>query len=158
MIDQQFWIEQQKKADADHLRLLAIFHFIHAGIIALGIGFLFIHYTFLSTMMEEGNFNFRHQQVLFQDSPMDIMNILVWFYIVAGALLIIGAAANLLSGLFIRKRVFRVFSLVIAGINCLHMPIGTGLGAFTFIVLTRNTVRELYAKTPVQSAATDQET
>ena len=34
--------------------------------------------------------------------------------------------------------------MVIAAINCLHIPIGTMLGIFTFIVLGRDSVRKLY--------------
>jgi hypothetical protein len=33
---------------------------------------------------------------------------------------------------------------VVAGINCLHIPLGTVLGIFTIVVLCRESVRELY--------------
>jgi hypothetical protein len=41
-----------------------------------------------------------------------------------------------IAGRFIHRRVNRTFSIVIAGINCLHF-FGTALGIFTLIVLTR---------------------
>jgi hypothetical protein len=59
-------------------------------------------------------------------------------------LLVIGSVCNLLSGLWIRARRNRVFSLVVAGINCFQVPLGTALGIFTIIVLMRDSVRELY--------------
>jgi hypothetical protein len=31
--------------DADHLKLLAVFHFVGAGLALVGIGFLLLHYT-----------------------------------------------------------------------------------------------------------------
>jgi hypothetical protein len=38
-----------------------------------------------------------------------------------------------------------VFAGVVAGINCLHIPLGTVLGVFTIVVLIRDSVRELYS-------------
>jgi hypothetical protein len=38
-----------------------------------------------------------------------------------------------------------MFSLVVTGITCLSFPFGTALGVFTIIVLTRGSVRQLYA-------------
>jgi hypothetical protein len=37
----------QRKIDADHLNLLAIFHFVGAGLAMLGILFLLLHYTMM---------------------------------------------------------------------------------------------------------------
>lgn len=46
----------------------------------------------------------------------------------------------------IRKRKNYTFILVIAGINCAFvMPLGTVLGVFTFVVLTRPMVKPLFA-------------
>ena len=33
---------------------------------------------------------------------------------------------------------------MVAGLNCLHMPLGTLLGVFTFIVLARPSVQALF--------------
>lgn len=61
---------------------------------------------------------------------------LLWF--------LVCAVANLLSGLFMRSRRYRAFSMVVAGLNCLHIPLGTILGVFTLIVLGRESVGSLY--------------
>ena len=37
----------------------------------------------------------------------------------------------------------RTFSRVVAGLNCLHIPLGTVLGIFTSIVLGRESVGQL---------------
>ena len=50
-----------------------------------------------------------------------------------------------MSGFFLRQRRRRTFSLVMAGINCMNMPLGTVLGVFTVIVLLRESVRQAYA-------------
>ena len=44
-----------------------------------------------------------------------------------------------------RPRRARTFSLVMAGVNCLSVPLGTTLGVFTFIVLLRESVAAQYA-------------
>lgn len=67
-----------------------------------------------------------------------------WFYIVFGAWLASSGILNLLSGVFIGRKRYREFSLVVAFINCVHIPFGTVLGVFTIIVLLRPSVREVY--------------
>ena len=62
------------------------------------------------------------------------------FFILGEAL----AIANILSGRFLKLRKRYWFSFVIACINCLYMPFGTILGVFTIIVLSRESVKELY--------------
>ncbi len=51
---------------------------------------------------------------------------------------------TIISGRRIAKQRSRVFSLVMAGVNCLSIPIGTTLGVFTFIVLLRPSVQAMY--------------
>ncbi len=74
------------------------------------------------------------------------MRLMNWGYRVAGVFLIIGFILNLLSGFCLWQRKHRIFSLVVAGINCVQVPIGTLLGVFTIIVLSRTSVREVYNK------------
>jgi hypothetical protein len=131
----------QRKVDADHLKLLSIFHFVGAGFAVLGILFLLCHYAFL-------HFFFTNPKMWENQKggppPAEFFAIFKWFYLV-GALWFIGSAIlNVLSGLFLRARKYRAFSIVVAGFNCLYMPIGTVLGVFTIIVLIRDSVRELY--------------
>jgi len=52
---------------------------------------------------------------------------------------------TILSGRAIASRRRRVFSLVMAGVNCVSFPFGTLLGVFTFIVLLRPSVIARYA-------------
>jgi hypothetical protein len=51
---------------------------------------------------------------------------------------------TIVSGRAIAQRKWRVFSLVMAGVNCASFPLGTLLGVFSFIVLLRPSVRALY--------------
>ncbi len=50
----------------------------------------------------------------------------------------------LLNGFLLNKNRAKVVSLIIAGFQCLYVPLGTILGICTFIVLNKESVRELY--------------
>jgi hypothetical protein len=76
--------------------------------------------------------------------PFDFFAVMKWVYVIMAMFFVASAALNLLSGLFMRSRQHRTFSIVVAAINCLHMPFGTALGVFTIVVLVRDSVRELY--------------
>jgi Na+-driven multidrug efflux pump len=53
---------------------------------------------------------------------------------------------TIVSGRNIGQRRARTFSLVVAGINCLWVPLGTALGVCTLIVLMRESVNKLYTE------------
>ena len=67
------------------------------------------------------------------------------FYVVIGGFLVALSVCNALSGHYIRKRKNRIFSFIISGINCMQFPLGTALGVFTFIVLSRESVKLTYS-------------
>jgi cytochrome c oxidase assembly factor CtaG len=133
--------EAQQKKDTEHLRLLSVFHFVMAGIAFLGIVFIVLHFLLVSTFMRP---EFWKAHNAANPPPKEIMTILLVFYVVVGFFFVLGATLNLLSGLFLRKRRNKVFSMIVAGLNCLHVPLGTALGVFTFIVLSRDSVGRLY--------------
>jgi hypothetical protein len=131
----------QRMIDTDHLKLLSIFHFLGAGLALLGLLFLFAHFMILRTVFTGP------QQMQFTNQPAppaEIIGFLKWFYLAAGLWMIASAVLNLLSGLYLRAGKHRTFSIVVAALNCIHMPLGTVLGVFTLIVLLRDSVRERY--------------
>lgn len=147
-------MRDQRAIDRQHLELLSIFHFVVAGLALLGIAFLFLHYMILNTVfmnpqMWQQAQQHQHQQPPF--NPQDFFKIFVWFYAFFGLILVLGAALNIISGLFLRKRKNRVFSVVIAALDCLQIPFGTVLGVFTIVVLMRPSVIELYESNESQS-------
>lgn len=131
----------QRKADADHLKLLSIFHFVGAGMALLGVLFLVAHYLMFRGFLANPNMWVNQNQM---PPPAEFLTMLKWFYLVMGFWFIASGVLNVLSGLYIRARKHRTFSIVVAGITCLHMPLGTVLGIFTIVVLIRSSVRELY--------------
>jgi hypothetical protein len=52
------------------------------------------------------------------------------------------------AGYFLSLRKYYTFCLVMAGIECLFMPVGTVLGVFTIIVLMRPTVKAMFEIAP----------
>jgi len=135
---------QPQSTDAQHLRLLAIFHFVVAGLAVLGILFVLLHYTIMSTFLFDPKmFDAAKKAPL----PPELVPLLKCVYLGVGCLIVAAGVANLLSGFFLRARRHRMFSLVVAGLNCMQVPAGTVLGVFTIIVLSRDSVRALYGET-----------
>lgn len=134
----------QRKIDADHLNLLAIFHFVGAGLALLGILFLVGHYAIMHAVFTNPKF-FENQKPPMPVPPEQIFAVLKWFYLAMGVWFVASAILNVISGICLRARKGRTFSLVVAGINCLHIPLGTVLGVFTLVVLLRDSVRERFA-------------
>jgi hypothetical protein len=46
-------LRDQRKVDSDHLRLLAVFHFVIAGLAVFGLGFLVLHYVMMEVFMAD---------------------------------------------------------------------------------------------------------
>lgn len=134
----------QRKIDADHLNLLGIFHFVGAGLAVLGIIFLLAHYALMHAMFSNPDI-WKNQKQPMPVPPEQIFAMMKWFYVAGAVWFMSSGILNLISGFCLRARKARTFSLVVAGINCLHFPLGTVLGVFTIIVLIRDSVRELYA-------------
>lgn len=137
---------EQQRTDTDQLRLLVIFHYIFAGLAVLALAFLILHYWFMNTFMmnpamwEEAKQ--QGQQMPF--APEKFFAMFRWFYGFMGVVIVVGGVLNWLSARYIRNRRKRMFSMVVAGLNCLQIPFGTALGIFTFIVMGRSSVRDLY--------------
>jgi peptidoglycan biosynthesis protein MviN/MurJ (putative lipid II flippase) len=131
----------QRKIDANHLDILSIFHFVGAGLALLGILFLLGHYAMMHAVFANPKFWQDQKQT---PPPAELFAIFKWFYLVFGAWFLASGVLNVISGFCLRARRHRTFSLVVGGINCLHVPLGTVLGVFTIIILIRDSVRELY--------------
>lgn len=126
--------------DREHLNLLSVFHFVFGGLAIIGILFLLAHYIFfqaiLSAVSKDPSFT--------GGPPMEIFSHMVWFYVIMGLALLTAGALNVYAGICLRRCTNRVFTLVVAALNCLSIPLGTALGVFTIIVLQRESVMRLY--------------
>lgn len=133
----QLYQQQQAMVDANHLRLLSIFHFVWGGLSVLGgifmIGYIFLMQSIMRSASAAGSGTSPAQF----DSMMTIIGMI---YAIFGTLYIILAICNFFCGRFLSSRRHRTFILIISGINCIGIPLGTTLGIFTFIVLLRPSV------------------
>ena len=148
-------MRDQRKIDAEHLKLLAVFHFVMAGLALLGLGFLFVHWFLMHSAFDNPAM-WKNQQG--GPPPKEFFAAFKWFYVIFGSCIILAGVANVASGWLIRKRRARVLSLVVAGLNCMGFPFATVLGVFAFIVLLRDSVAELYeaAADPAQPISPNQ--
>ena len=138
--------------DNEHLNTLAVMHYVWAGLLSLGLLFLYLHYTLMSQMMNSVSsfqpsdtsepFPLKHGESA--QVADEMMNMFVTFYLIAGALILLGVVLNVISARCIKQRKNRVFSFVVAAINCLQIPLGTVLGIFTIVVLNRSSVEQKY--------------
>lgn len=124
------------KQDAEHLRILMILHYVVAALAFVGLGFMAIHFLLFNSLMA----NLKGQA----PPPPEFFMIFGLVYAFASGFMLIGGILNLVSASNLRKRHNRTLSLIVAGLNCLQIPFGTALGVFTIIVLTRDSVREVY--------------
>lgn len=138
--------------DNEHLRLLAIFHWI-VGPIQLLMGCFPIIHLVVGLALVSGSFPAAPGSATSHPPPPVFVGWL--FVILASVFILIGwgfGILTLISGFQIRDRRRRVFSIVVAGLNCIHFPFGTTLGVFTLIVLLRRSVEALYRSTAVSES------
>jgi hypothetical protein len=172
--------------DAEHLRLLSLFHYIHAGLIAFYSMFALV-YIFMGLMFavigltipiethaalpphveskheahaespigpehQDGPPAQQHSADGHSRDPFGnqepppaalIAGMGLMFACIGTVALLFGLAystASFLTGRSLARRTRRLFCLIVAGINCVNMPLGTILGVFTFVVLLRPSV------------------
>lgn len=129
--------------DAEHLRLLSIFHYVVAGLAALFALFPLIYTTVGAIFI----FVARHGTPKpGEELPPEFLG---WIFVGIGSLLfLIGMAMAiciLIAGRSLSRRKGYSFALVMACIECLFLPFGTILGVFTIIVLSRESVKALFS-------------
>jgi hypothetical protein len=130
----------RRQIDGEHLKLLSIFHFVGFGLAVLG---LFASLAGMAMFSAIGN-NPAMWQNQPNPPPAEVFGAAKLIYGVMALWTGGSAVLNLLAGIFLRARRHRVFVLIVGGLNCLHIPLGTVLGVFTLVVLLRDSVRPLF--------------
>ena len=132
--------------DKEHLRLLAIFHYIVSGLAAL-FSFFPLLYTIIG-----GIFIFAARHGTPKPGEELPPEFLGWIFIVIGSVLfllgIAMAICILIAGRCLSRHRYYSFALVMACIECLFVPFGTILGVFTIITLSRESVKAFFETTP----------
>jgi hypothetical protein len=122
--------------DAEHLRLLALFHYVVAGLTAAG-SFLPLFVDWSSYLGDLGSLG-NEPEV---QAILSLFRVMVWLIVLMNVLFAAGLA---LVGWFLARRRHRLFCIVMAACNCLMIPLGTVLGIFTIVVLSRDSVKALF--------------
>jgi hypothetical protein len=125
--------------DLEHLKLLSIFHYVAAGMAALFACIPFIHF-FMGLAFATG---------AFAETGTEARPVGLVIMAIAGFVILAGwtfAALVAVAGRSLQKRQRYTFCLVMAGVECIFMPVGTVLGVFTIIVLVRDSVKQLFGR------------
>jgi hypothetical protein len=125
--------------DAEHLRLLSILYYVWAGLTAVfscfGFFWIAVVFGFVATAS--------------QDAAGPPAAAIGGFMAIVGVLMIVialaSAAVSAFAGRSLAQRRNHTFCQVAAALACLSFPLGTALGVFTFIVLSRPSVKALFA-------------
>jgi len=83
----------------------------------------------------------------FEDGDSEVRPVGFVIMVVALGFIFLGwilAALMAFAGRGLAKRRRYTFCLIMGGVECLFMPVGTVLGVFTIIVLVRDSVKELF--------------
>jgi hypothetical protein len=131
--------------DAQHLRWLAIGHYVVAGLIAFFSCFGLFHVVF-------GLMFLANPPAPAAGDPPFPAQLFGLMFAGIGAVVVLGgwafAALTVAAGRFIGARRRHTFCIIIAALNCAVFPVGTVLGVFTILVLSRPTVRSMFAPAP----------
>jgi hypothetical protein len=129
--------------DESHLNTLAICHFVYAGFAALG-GLFGVVYAVMGIVVAASVASSPSAGASGAPPPALFGGI---FAAIGGIIVVLAwtlAALIVYSGLCLKRRRRRTFSFVMACICCLNVPLGTALGVFTLVVLSRASVKAIY--------------
>jgi hypothetical protein len=135
-------MQDSRDKDSEHLRLLSIFHYVLAGLTAIFACLPIMHLVL-------GIIALVSPEKLADNAGNVPPPFFGWLFIIIGAMAIIlgwaYAVCLVFAGRFLIRRKHYIFCLVIAGLSILSFPFGTILGIFTFIVLFRPAVKEMFS-------------
>jgi hypothetical protein len=137
--------------DQEHLRLLSLFHYILAGLTAVMACFPVIHLIIGIAFLTNPDV-FNNGPGNQPPPPKEMMTMIgLMFTIIPALLIILGwifSFCLFLAGKNLKRRTRYSFCFAIAIVSCLCAPLGTVLGVFTLIVLSRPSVKTLFDRQP----------
>jgi hypothetical protein len=129
--------------DAEHLRLLSIFHYVVGGLGFLCGSFPLLHVALgLVMFFSPETMNDGHG-----GPPPKAFGLI--FAVMGGVFVLMAwilSAFTIMSGKYISQRKKWTASVIIASVQCVCFPFGTVLGVFTLVVLLRPSVKQLYGQ------------
>jgi hypothetical protein len=135
---------RQAILDEEHLRLLSIGYWVAGGMAAF-FSLFGLFYIVVGGVVAVSIAKVPAASVQPNQQPAAFMG---WIFLAVGLAIFLAAAAlaamRFWTAVSLKRRKSRAFCLVVAGLNCLEFPYGTALGVFTFMVLGRPSVMQLF--------------
>ncbi len=135
----------QRTRDEQHLTTLVVSYYVFAGLTLL-IGCAGMLYLVFGVSMV-----FLSDDLLAADPnapPPGVIQLIGGVVAVIGVLVallqVVSAVLLATTARFLSMRRYRTFCLVVAGLTCLSVPLGTALGVYTFVILTRPDIIERF--------------
>jgi hypothetical protein len=137
--------------ESGQLRLMSILHYVWGALLMLLASIFIIHVVMGIWLIKHGGpMNFptaTGTAPAASNVPPAVVGYL--FAFMGGCAVLVGWAfgyLTILSGRRMNQRRSRIFSIVIAAVNCISFPFGTALGVFTIIILSKDSVKALYGE------------
>ena len=125
--------------DIQHLQLLSIFHYVLGGMIGL-FGCFPIFHLAVGIAIVTGALDVPEEP----PAPAYFGWLFVGMAVVVMSFMWTLASAVIIAGRKLASRTGYMYCLVVAGVECIFMPLGTVLGVFTILVLVRPSVKQLF--------------
>jgi len=127
--------DYQARQDADHLNILSILYLVFGILMFVGAAAVALYISMIGFMMSIGSGQTGMPGGLF-----------IVFGLFAGGLVAAIGGLLIYASKCLRTHRDMTWVMVAAALCCLHMPLGTLLGIFTFIVLSRPSVKALFGQ------------
>jgi hypothetical protein len=131
-----------RSKDESDLNTLGILHYVWTGLLgctSIGVVAYFLLFAAVFASAPPSGPHGAHDQEV-AAGIMGIMGVIM------GILMIPMFVAHLLAAAGLRNRTRYVLVLVMSGMACLSVPLGTGLGIWTILVLQRPSVKALFGR------------
>ncbi len=139
--------------EREHGKILSILHFVYGALAIAMIGFLILHYSVMSsvmdfqdTMMTDPEIKSELDAVGYGQSMEIINRFFLTMYLVSGFSLLVVGILNILAGVGLLKFQWKALIYVASALNCLSVPLGTTLAVFTFMNLAKPEVSRLFER------------
>jgi len=127
----------------ENIRLLAVFHYVFAALVAVVSLIPVIHIALGVVMLAA-------PQAMCGENCKELPpEFLGWIFLGVGAFaMIFGlsfAAMVVLAGRYLSRRIHHTFCIAVAAVSCLFMPFGTVLGIFTLVTIMKPEAEALFS-------------
>jgi hypothetical protein len=147
--------ERQAIIDNEHLRVLSICYYVSAGMNAF-FSLFGLLYAFMGLMVTAAASQAASQPSQ-QAPPAFIAAFFGLFGIGIFSVMVVLAVLKFIAARRLSQRRARTLCMIVAGVTCFGIPVGTVLGVFTFLVLSRPSVeREFDAQASPAAPAVGQ--